>query len=494
AARSQALAADGDVRDALSAFYAERGQAPVWIDESGRPRRDAYELLSVLEGAAREGLNPEDYEVRALRERMDQAQRTGDGDETLERSLTAMMLSLAKHLYGGRVSPRRVGWQSDPPELDLKRVAHEVAAGGGPTQVLGQLAPNEPHYLRLRERLQALQALGEREYPDVPSGSVLRPGDRDERVRLVRERLRAEGYEARPPPEGPELFDEGLSEAVRAFQHDHGLEVDGSIGVATVRGMRHSLEDHLRRIRWNMERLRWLPRDRGERHVFVNAAGLNAEVREGAETIWQRPVVVGQIGWNTPMFSDRIEGVELFPDWVVPRTIAREEVAPSLQEDAAWAGRNQFVVIDRSTGRPVEPGEVDWGSASADDYLFIQRPGTHNPLGEAKLLMPNRLQIYLHGTKDPAVFEARQRLLSHGCIRVQDVLELTRWLFEGEGRGAEFDAAVAAGERVSLELERPVHVDIVYLTTWVDDEGRLQTRPDVYGRDRALCRALGDCA
>ncbi len=447
----------------------------------------------MLEGAAGEGLDPDDYDVQVLRERLHRAARNGDGDVALELQLTEMMLSYARHLYGGRVSPRRAGWRSDPPELDLKRVAHEVAAGGRPTEVLGRLVPTEPHYLRLRARLQALQALGERVFPEVPSGNVLRPGDRDGRVRLVRERLDAEGYQTRPPPEGPELFDEGLSEVVRAFQHDHGLEVDGLVGAATVRGMRHSLEDHVRRIRWNMERLRWLPRDRGERHVFVNAAGFSAEVREGARTIWQRPVIVGQVGWNTPMFSDQIEGVELFPEWVVPRSIAREEVAPSLQEDVAWADRNQFVVIDRSTGGAVEPGEVDWWSESADDYLFIQSPGSHNPLGEAKLLMPNRFRIYLHGTRDPAIFDASQRLLSHGCIRVQDVLELTRWLFEGEGREDEFDAAVQNGERVSLVLEQPVHVDIVYLTTWVDDDGRLQTRPDVYGRDRALCRALGDC-
>ncbi len=479
--------------EAVSGFYVERGHPGYWIDDAGRPRPVAWELLNVLADAGRDGLDPEDYEVDALGERLHRAERLGDGDVLLEVRLTAMMLKFASHLYGGRVPPKRAGWRSEPPKLDLKQLAHEVAAGAGVAETLSQLAPDEPHYLRLREKLQELQSVEARPFPEVPPGKLLSPGESDPRVQLVRERLWAEGYEARTPPEGPDFFDDGLAKAVRGFQIDHGLEADALIGRQMVRAMRHTREDHLRQIRWNMERLRWVPRDRGERQVLVNAAGFYAEVREGSETIWVRPVVVGQVDWDTPMFSDRIEGVELYPDWVVPPKIAREEIAPKMHEDPQWARRNQITVIDRSTRRAVDPQDVDWWLESVDAYQFIQRPGPLNPLGEAKLLMPNRFSVYLHGTKDPEIFQQRQRILSHGCIRVKDVMELTRWLFEQEGRGEELEAAVEAGEHTALELEQPVHVDIVYLTAWVDDEGRLQTRPDVYGRDRALCRALDDC-
>jgi L,D-transpeptidase YcbB len=476
----------------LPTFYAERDNAPAWFGEDGRPYRATGALLELLEGAGAEGLDPEHYRVGELRERLGQVAHA-QVDPSLDVLLTGMMLTYAQHLHGGRVPPRNAGWRSAAPAPDLLRVAHEVASGEPLEEVLGSLAPQEPHYARLRERLAQLHRLAEDGLPEVPAVDLLGVGDRDDAIAAIRERLVAEGYEAPAPSSGSDLFDEGLEKAVRAFQERHGLKADGLVGSSTLRVLQRSVEDLIRQVGWNMERLRWLDRDRGERHIFVNSAGFVAEVRSGGKTLWMTPVIVGQEGWRTPMFSDQVDGVELYPRWVVPRSIAREELAPALRQDPSYAHRRQFQVIDRGTGQPVNASKVDWSQSSVDSYLFIQSPGPHNPLGEAKIKMQNRFAIYLHGTKNPELFEAQSRAFSHGCIRVQEVLRLTQWMFESEGRTAELEDAIDSGERVTLELQEPVQVDIVYLTAWVDDDGRLHTRPDIYGRDRTLCRALDDC-
>jgi murein L,D-transpeptidase YcbB/YkuD len=123
---------------------------------------------------------------------------------------------------------------------------------------------------------------------------------------------------------------------------------------------------------------------------------------------------------------------------------------------------------------------------------FRQRPGPKNALGNLKFVLPNAHNIYLHDTPADSLFARRRRTLSHGCVRVEQPLELAVALMGGdpEENRKRLEAEIARGENRALRLPEPVPVHIVYWTSWVDSTGTLQFRADPYGVDEKLARAL----
>ena len=52
------------------------------------------------------------------------------------------------------------------------------------------------------------------------------------------------------------------------------------------------------------------------------------------------------------------------------------------------------------------------------------------------------------------------------------------------------NAAIATGKRQIVTLDEPLPVHIAYLTAWVNKDGTVHFRRDVYGRDAILAAAL----
>ena len=184
--------------------------------------------------------------------------------------------------------------------------------------------------------------------------------------------------------------------------------------------------------------------------------------------------------------------VELNPTWTVPPTILRQDILPKVKQDPGYLRRERISVIDRG-GRIVDPYSVNWSAYSRGvPYTLRQEPGPENSLGRIKLLFPNEHAVYLHDTPTRGLFEKSERTFSSGCIRIESPLELAALLLEGQPGGdrAALDAALATGETRTLVLARKVPVLIAYWTAWVDANGVLQTRRDVYARDPAVLHAL----
>ena len=116
-----------------------------------------------------------------------------------------------------------------------------------------------------------------------------------------------------------------------------------------------------------------------------------------------------------------------------------------------------------------------------------QDPGPDNPLGRIKIALPNEYDVYLHDTPAGHLFGAQERDFSHGCIRVEKPLELASLLLRGRKR---LQQALASGKNQWIPLPAKVPVHILYWTAWVDDDGVVQFRNDVYGHDARLDRAL----
>jgi L,D-transpeptidase YcbB len=207
------------------------------------------------------------------------------------------------------------------------------------------------------------------------------------------------------------------------------------------------------------------------------------------------PVVVGKPYSRTPVFSHLMTYVEVNPYWNVPPSIAREELLPKIQQDASYLAKHNYVLFsDWSSGATVvDPQSVDWSQLSSGfPYKIRQDSGDGNALGRVKFMFPNRFNIYLHDTPAKSLFSRPERTFSHGCIRVQDPPLLAEYVLAdtpGWDR-ARIEAAIASGERTIVTLKEPLPVHISYLTSWVNKDGSVHFRNDVYERDAALAKAL----
>ncbi len=490
----------------LREFYTRRVFEPAWSSDHGLlPQADS--LLLALSRADREGLRPWDYGLAAAelalneihREQLAKRALRPERVADLDLLLTSAFLAYGEHLLGGRVDPGEIDpeWQGTRRTMDLGAVLETALAANRIQRSLSQLLPVTPGYARLKSALVAYRHLAAQGgWPSIPAGPKLQCGDRDERVPALRARLL---YTAELPDTaaGAELFDSTLAASICAFQARHGLAPDGVVGPLTLAALNASAPERVRQIELNMERLRWLPSDLGERYVFVNVADFRLEVIERGQVVLGMRAVVGRDYRRTPVFSDRMTYLVLNPSWHVPRTIALEDMVPQMRKDPEYLAKHHIRML-RGSGqevREIDPGTIDWAAVDPDHfpYHLRQDPGPANLLGRIKFVFPNRFDVYLHDTPSRSLFARSERTFSSGCIRIEKPLELADYLLRGDPQWTpeRLRAALDKKTEQTVVLSRSIPVHVVYWTAWVADDGSVQFRSDVYGRDRVLDAAMG---
>lgn len=210
-----------------------------------------------------------------------------------------------------------------------------------------------------------------------------------------------------------------------------------------------------RTIALNMERWRWMPQSLGASYVLVNTAAFEGSLwRNGKrEGTWR--VIVGKPSTPSPVFATRITSITFNPWWDIPASIVREK-------------QGKF---------PASQGYVHSGNG------WRQRPGPRNSLGQMKLVMPNPYHVYLHDTPSKSLFAQDMRAFSHGCIRVQDPLDLAVRLLDGSQSRVQVDNIVKGGQTTTVPLPSSLPVYVTYFTAAVRGDGTLAIMPDIYRRD-----------
>jgi murein L,D-transpeptidase YcbB/YkuD len=296
------------------------------------------------------------------------------------------------------------------------------------------------------------------------------------------------------------IYDEALFNAVKSFQRSHGLQVDGVIGRDTIRHLNISLEEKIAKIKINLLRMRWLPRDLGKKHLIVNIPDYRLTYIENNKEVLNLPVVVGDRKHPTPVFSHKLTTVVLNPYWRVPQRIVQREIIPKLQENPEYLvsrGMNIHETWDQKS-QTYDPLSIDWSLYLQTPeqkeqkiypevpYRFIQIPSKKNPLGKMKFLFHNKFSVYIHDTSAKSLFKRRQRAFSHGCIRLQTPYKLLKTI-ANEDKHLDYKKSVEVlkdikREEILLDSKIPVH--IIYLTAWMDDNGVMQYRDDIYSLDK----------
>ena len=477
--------------EAIRSHYREVNYRPIWF-EGNQIADKSVEALEMLISARDDGLHSPDYNVDGLLAFQDDG--TPQTRAKFEVALTKSLIAFGQHMNAGRLDPRKVNREIViyPQKIAPGTLLGYLRNTGNIKALLRLQAPLTPRYERLRSALSAYRRLeANGGWATIPEGEVLKPGMEDERIPLLRTRLILEGDLKAGQATDGNLYSEAMVEAVKRFQQRHGLEMDGVIGPATLREFNVSVTDRIKTMEINMERNRWMQNDFGAYHVFANLADQVIKLVKNGKTIHAEIIQVGLPYHRTPVFSDTMEYLELNPFWNVPVSIAVNEYLPKLRNNPGYLQRANLQVL--RGGKVISTFSVPWHTYGKGRFpvRLRQPPGPKNALGRVKFMFPNQYNVYIHDTPSKSKFNRASRYFSHGCLRLRDPLKLAEIILSQQGwTRAKIDSVIKSGKRRVVRLDEHIPVHVVYLTSWVNKDGSVNFRKDVYGRDKILARAL----
>lgn len=478
---------------------------PLWFD-ADRPSVQAQQAVQLLLNAADEGLEPQHYQATSLSQAVTRASAdpalTPTQQVQLDATLTRAMEHYLSDLSQGRVNPGRVKANFSTPiahAADIPAWLRDAVREQRLGTAVAQLATQAPMAAPLRQALSQYRALGQHPawqspLPALP-GRKLEVGQTYAGLPLLAQRLQALGDLAADTPVLPRLEGE-LITALMRFQERHGLTPDGVLGRRTLQQLNITPAQRAEQMALSLERLRWTPLRQAARMVVVNVPEfvLRAyEVQNGKIKVkLTMKVIVGKaLDTRTPLFDEEMRFIEFSPYWNIPPSIARQETVPKLRADPGYLAHQdmEFVTASGQVVTSMAPDHLD--AVLSGSWRIRQRPGPKNALGDIKFVFPNNDNIYLHHTPSPGLFERDRRDFSHGCIRVQEPVELAKFVLQDDPAWPEerIRAAMTSGQSNTLRLTQAVTVLIAYSTVVVK-AGRVFFYPDLYGHDRLLAKAL----
>jgi L,D-transpeptidase YcbB len=493
-----------DYRVQVQKFYEPTGYSLAWIQDR-RPTPQAQGMIAVFGEAANKGLDPEDYDSLLWPSRIEKLQSASTTDiARFDLAMTVSVMRYLSDLHLGRVNPRyfHFGFDVEHNKYDLSSFVRERLVSS--TDLGSALAAVEPPFDGYRRTEKALQRYLQLAQQDdgkqipIPKRPV---GVGDQYSGMPRlQRLLCLLGDLQPPACGIEVTDvytSTIADGVKHFQARHGLEASGTLDQPTIRELNVPLSRRVLQLQLTLERWRWLPHEFKQPPIIVNIPEFRLRaLDENNKVVLAMNVVVGRAyRRQTPVFAKDMTHVIFRPYWNVPLSIQRREVVPSIERDRSYLTKKNYEVVTHG-GQVVTSGPI------SDEILeqlrngsleVRQRPGPSNALGLVKLMFPNEYNVYLHSTPSPELFARPRRDFSHGCIRVENPVELTTWVLRNNPGWdkARVEAAMQTGkDSYRVNLVKPIPVLILYGTAIVDTNGEVHFFDDIYGHDARLKQTL----
>jgi murein L,D-transpeptidase YcbB/YkuD len=393
----------------------------------------------------------------------------------LELTLTQHFFSFINYAYAGKLDPAALQWYIPRRKLDVVALLDSLIAGKGTR--LENWEPVNRYHKKLNNELirwYRIQKKGPWEKISTGRKSVYLPGDTGLIITRIKQRLADFG--ALSPGDTTPVFNDLLSAAVKKAQKQFGFTQSGKIDRTLIAALNIPAEVRIQQMLINLERMKWTPLIPESKFILVNIPEYKLHVFESGKEVLNMGIVVGKAASKTVIFSNELKNIVFSPYWNIPPSIVRTEILPEIRKNRDYLAEKNMEQYDTSDGLP----------------QIRQKPGNMNSLGRVKFLFPNSYNIYLHDTPSKSLFAEEKRAFSHGCIRLAQPKKLAEYLLadQPEWTSAKIDKAMNSKTEIWVNMKQPVPVFITYFTSWVDKDGLLNFRDDLYGHDRAMSKQM----
>jgi len=477
----------------LETLYKNVNYSTLWVSDSITLNKDGSQLLETLSEANAYGLDTRLYPINELRSIHKEIEQTKDKKRRyallsrLEVLLSYEYMQFGRHLNYGvldslnelSILPRK---KFDINLPEYLQVAYEKDSL---IEKLIDLQPRQPEYRNLQKGLANFLKQSSLSTESVPVVNF-----REDSIKAISQAQKAlilHNYLTK------DTVDSLYSSAITKFQLDHGLKADGLIGTNTANALSVSPYEYYQQIKASLERWRWKnnwPSD----YLFVNIPSYQLRVVNDYRVSKKFNVVVGSVKNRTPEIIDSLQYIIAYPYWNVPKKISVREILVKAKRDSTYLVRNNYEVLDKGREK-IDPTTVDWKEVNKANfnYSFRQKGGSINALGYVKFIFPNKDAIYLHDTPSKSHFKREIRAYSHGCVRVQNALDLADYLLEKDKNRYTMDTVntyIKKKKEKWMPMKKNLPVFLYYISVEADSKGKITFYKDVYGEDKKLIRSL----
>ena len=495
----------------VQTVYQKNNYMPLWFTSKGAKHHALEDFFKTI------GSDPMLDTSGAIYKRYSYLKSTlqGDNNRSLSKELMLdiQLTSLYEkylnfHIYGSikwwqfqktlsRLRKRKISanWVTYEPKYDIASLMLHYPL----SKIVQATTPSSFGYPQMLQELKRLKSIKEQGgWSKIPNSKQLRYGHSGEHVRLLIERLRSSGDYTCPVSNEDNTFGPCLQQALKRFQKRHGLYPSGKFNSYTRKKMNISVEWKIKKVLLNLDRIKRLPDQDESRYLMINIPDFRLYYRENGQEIFSTRVIVGDKENRTPIFSDEISFIVLNPYWIMPDSIVKNEIIPEILKNPNFLAERGYEVRTsyNTKAAPIDTTKIDWAEVLRTDqtkkYKFMQPPGPKNALGKIKFKFPNRFAVYLHDTPNKKLFKKGQRAFSHGCIRVAEPQRLLAQFARHEQSFSynRTQRILQGRNKTQLNLSQRVPIHIVYLTAWVDSDGLLHYRNDIYNYDTKQPRAI----
>lgn len=536
--------------DTLKQYYKVYDYKPLFV-KSFNEQSFIDSLLIIIEEVENHGLDKERYHFSMITNEF--ATALG-GDSTngnkykhlfnTELLVTDAILKYAYHMRYGIINPKEfyiTGYTLPVPD-SASRDIFEPLSQDDVIQYLRDIQPKSKKYKQLQTALKHFRNYIGLEWEEIHTpAKKIEPGKTDSSIVQIAGRLITLGFldTTEVKIDDYTFYDSIIVEGVKAFQRTNGLIDDGVIGKGTVDRLNTKPEEYVDKIKVNLERFRWIDYSDTAQYILVNIPDFRLYAIENGEEKFEIKVCTGRKryanyenqykyymksknwrhkpeDWETPKLYGEISYLVLNPTWTVPISIMREEIAYKVRNDSNYLVNSNFKVL--KNGVQINPLEVKPSDLNAGSipYTIIQNPGAGNALGKIKFMFTNPFGVYLHDTPTRPPFSQANRAVSHGCVRVEKPLILAEYLLsnnsnwtldflkieignrvdnkasieEFRSKRTELRRGSSYGPTTDVKLEKKIPLFIDYYTVWVDANGVVNFREDVYNKDKKILEVI----
>ncbi len=516
--------APADLKEAraVKELYAKRHYNTFWITSDFDISANLFEMVDAIEKSGEEGLEQSKYHLSSIVGILDDLKNDVDLSHRdrnvavaqVDVLLSDAFLTMAKDLREGELDYRKfnnilraksekeeINYNWENPSRDMNYIAflERVSESGNLERELLGLSTSNKLYFQMKEAYKLYKNIAiQGGWKKIPRGKQLRLGNiSKKRVPLMAERLYLTGDLNYFDPDITVLTQE-MKDALKHYQRRMAIWPSGVLTDITRNALNVSVEKRLKKIKLNLERMRWESKTFGSAYVYINIPDFKMRfVKDGLTEIEMR-VVVGKKKNPTPIFTSTFSYMVLNPTWAVPSSIVKKEMLPRIQEDPDYLATRQFKLykwMSKNKKEEIDGFDIDWWQYDENSHLpytFVRQAGKGNPLGNVKFMFPNKYAVYMHDTPQKALFKNSKRAYSHGCIRLHKPQALLEYMSDNYTQTPyeSVQRMLKSGKSQSLSLDYGIPVYIRYYTAWADRDGGVNFRGDIYGYDKIQYKLL----